>query len=186
MQPDLAAFLARHAPIAEESAVWGNDTPLRVTSYLGHDPPPLAYVTSVRGVVFRDDAVLVVRGGREGHIVPGGRREAGETLEETLRREVLEESGWALSDIAPLGFIHYHHLSPKRPGHAYPHPDFLQPVYISRAVAFRSEAVLPNEYEREPYTLRSIAEVRTLPLSLTERRFLDAALRVRAGRSAGA
>ena len=33
--------------------------PLRITAYLGHEQSPLAYVTSVRSLVLRDDALLV-------------------------------------------------------------------------------------------------------------------------------
>jgi len=120
MEPDLAAFLARHTPQTQESAVWGGGThPLRITAYLGHELPPLAYVTSVRSVVFHDATALVLRD-RDGlHILPGGRREPGETIEETLRREVLEETGWTLRAPTLLGFLHFHHLSPRPPGHPY-------------------------------------------------------------------
>ena len=105
--------------------------PLRITAYLGHEQSPLAYVTSVRSLVFRDDALLVLRNRDGAHIVPGGRREAGETLEETVRREVLEETGWVLRAPIMLGFMHFHNLSPKPPGHPYPYPDFIQMVYMA-------------------------------------------------------
>ena len=50
-----------------------------------------ALVASVRVVVLKNSAVVVVRA-RDGfrHIIPGGRREPGETTEQTARREALE------------------------------------------------------------------------------------------------
>ncbi|HZS86313.1 MAG TPA: hypothetical protein VFE42_02345 [Chloroflexota bacterium] len=62
MKPDLAAFLARHAPLTEEMVMWGGGTiPLRVTGYLTSEQPLPAYVTSVRSLVFRDGCILVMQ-----------------------------------------------------------------------------------------------------------------------------
>ena len=79
--PDLIAFLARLTPLIAEEDVWnwqGTPTPLRRTTYLTAEEPPLAAVTSVRAVVCREAGVLVVREPTGAHyVVPGGRREAG-------------------------------------------------------------------------------------------------------------
>jgi len=176
MEPDLAAFLARHKAQTQEVAVWGGGAhPLRITAYLGHEPPPLAYVTSVRTLVFRDETALVLRD-RDGlHILPGGRREAGETLEETLRREVLEEAGWALRAPTMLGFLHFHHLSPKPPGHPYPHPDFAQVVYMAQASAYLPDARVADDHELES-DFRPLAAVHALALTAHERLYLATAL----------
>ena len=50
--------------------------------------------------------VLVVRdpGGQD--VMPGGRLEAGESLEDALRREVAEETGWTISRLRRIGFRH--------------------------------------------------------------------------------
>ena len=103
--------------------------------------PPLEYVTSVRGVVFRGNRVLVMRNRDEVHILPGGRREDGETLVETLVREVLEEAGWTLKVKEVLGFLHLRHLGPKpvgsHQGFPYLYPDFVHVVFLSDAVEHR-------------------------------------------------
>ena len=86
---------------------------LRITAYLSASPPPVAYINSVRAIVFQGDAVVVVRGilgPTDLHIVPGRRREVDETLDETLRREVLEETGWTIANVVMLGFMHFHIL----------------------------------------------------------------------------
>ena len=88
MSPDLAVFLSCHAPEAREEVTWG-EMRLQRACYLCGELPPLEYVTSVRGIVLRDTEVMVMTNPDETHIFPGGRRELGESLEETLRREVL-------------------------------------------------------------------------------------------------
>ena len=146
---DLAAFLDRHTPFGEAAAVWGGGTlPLRIRGYLSEDLPPLEYVTSVRCVVFRGDSVLVMRN-QDGssHVIPGGRRGPGETLQETLERELLEETGWTAGSAALLGFVHIHHLSPKPADHPYPYPDFVWAIYVAEAVSFSAAARLPGDYE---------------------------------------
>lgn len=125
IRDDIAAFLADHAPVAEDHVSWANGTlPLRSTLYLSESVPPLDVLLSVRCIVFDGDTVLVMRDVDEQHILPGGRREKGESLEETVRRELFEESGYAVGELHPLGFVHLHRLLPVPEGDVYPHPDF--------------------------------------------------------------
>ena len=105
----------------------------------------------------------------------GGRREPGETLEETLRREVLEETGWTLRAPTPLGFLHFRHLSPRPPGHPYPHPDFVQVVYRARAGSYDPEARMADDHELGS-DFRPLAAVRALALTPHEQLYLAAAL----------
>ncbi|MBO0781807.1 MAG: NUDIX hydrolase, partial [Ktedonobacteraceae bacterium] len=168
----------QNMPSAEEKTAWGENGSLkmRMNSYVSRDLPPLELVTSVRAVVRRgDDEVLVVRepNGKI-YILPGGRREAGEDLEETLRREVLEETGWTLDNIDLLGCIHFHILVPKPDGYAYSYPDFFQLVYVARAVEYRPEAMQYDEYVQDS-AFHPLAEVRAMPLREGQQRFLEAA-----------
>jgi 8-oxo-dGTP pyrophosphatase MutT (NUDIX family) len=178
MGPNLINFLNSHAQLVEDSATWGNGTlPLRITAYLSCEQPPLAYVTSVRAVVLQGNSVLVVRDAANSfHVTPGGRREKDESVEATLRREVLEETGWTLADASPLGYMHFHHLAPRLVDYIYPHPDFVQLVYAAHAGEFLPEAQQLGEYELET-GFRSVAEAQGLNLTVSQRLFLDAALR---------
>ncbi|MGH6986454.1 MAG: NUDIX domain-containing protein [Caulobacteraceae bacterium] len=86
--------------------------PVRHRFFLGDADFPAELVQSARAIVFRGSKVVVVKDRvviRErkgaGHILPGGHLEDGETEEEALRRELLEETGWRVGEIDPFGFI---------------------------------------------------------------------------------
>ena len=178
MEPELAAFLQRHTPVSQISTLWGNGTvPLVATSYLSQDLPSLAYITSVRAIMLKEDQVMVVRDPENYHILPGGRREANETLLDTLRRELQEETGWLLTNITQIGFIHFHSLAPRQP--EFPiHPDFMQVIYTGQAETYHPEAREQDGYELEA-SFRPRAELASLNLTEPDLTFLNAALQTR-------
>ena len=176
MPDDLTAFLARCVPIDEERAVWADGTmPLTITSFLGNQLPPLELATSVRSIVLRGNAVLVLHNRDSVHIMPGGRREPGETLEETVRREVLEESGWSITRPTLLGFRHLRHLGPKPSDYAFPYPDFFWLIYVASATGFVAGAKAEDDYERDA-AFHSVDSMPTLDVTRAERLYLEAAL----------
>jgi ADP-ribose pyrophosphatase YjhB (NUDIX family) len=174
----LCAFLAQHAARTEESINWG-DMPLRVSSYLTSELPPMQYVTSVRAVVISQDAVLVLHDGSNHHVLPGGRIESGESFEATLHREVLEKTGYALRNAKVLGFMHFRHLGPKPEGYEYPYPDFLQLAYTAQPRDY-----FPNRVAEDVYVkwsgMMPMKDVLSLPLDQGERMYLMAARERRA------
>jgi 8-oxo-dGTP pyrophosphatase MutT (NUDIX family) len=176
MDTALSVFLAGLTPTATETDQWG-ELAFQVAGYLTTSAPPLEYVTSVRAVVTHGENALVITSPDREHILPGGRREMGESLTETLRREALEETGWSLSSLRLLGFKQFRHLTPKPDGYAYPYPDFLQAIYAATAEAYYPEQRIMDDYELGARFL-PLAEVRTLLLSPVQRMFLDAAMAV--------
>jgi len=171
MPENLQHFLQNLEPLSIEVAHWGT-MELQLTHYLSKELPPRHLITSARAVVLQSDRVLVVRDKADSvHILPGGRCEPGEELLETVRREVLEESGWSLTNIELLGFRHFHHVTPEPPDYAYPYPDFCQAIYAACAEHF-----FPAAREFDQYVLETffcpIAEAKTLKLSPAEQQYL--------------
>jgi ADP-ribose pyrophosphatase YjhB (NUDIX family) len=135
--PDLEPILAAHAPSATVEVAWRDGTlPLRASAYTSSVDLPDEILTSVRCMVQVDEQLLVcttASGSR--HPWPGGRREAGESIIETARREVHEETGWLIdpASFRVVGWLHLEYLSTRPADWPYPHPDFLQLVGMARA-----------------------------------------------------
>ncbi|MDP3854718.1 NUDIX hydrolase [Phenylobacterium sp.] len=145
---DLDAFITGRSSIYEGTTQWGGAVRLAVKVYACDEPPPAELVTSVRGVVFKGAKVMVVDDAIETHIMPGGRMEPGETIAQTLRRELLEECGWTMPEPRLFGMIHFRHLSARPDGYRYPYPDFLHLLFAGEAGAYR-RASLKREGEIE-------------------------------------
>ncbi len=176
MNADLEAFIARHTPLDEETAIWNQGRmPLQIVSYVSEEIPPSQYITSVRSIVFRRDSVLVLHNRDSTHIMPGGRREPDESLEQTLRREVLEEAGWTLAQIAVLGFRHLRHRAPRPLEYPFPYPDFAWIICMADGAEFRPDARMHDDYEVDS-AMRPLEEVRALDLTRAEQIYLDVAL----------
>jgi hypothetical protein len=77
LMTDISEIVAPLALQADEQAKWS--PVLRVRTYLTTTLPPLGLVSSVRALVQQDDQILIVHDPVSVHILPGGRREPGET-----------------------------------------------------------------------------------------------------------
>jgi len=155
-------------------------------AYACDEPPSLDLVTSVRCIVRRGDDVLVVarttEDRDEGHIMPGGRREPGEPIEQTVRREVLEETGWTVGELRPLGAIVFRHVLPRPPDYPFPYPVFAQIVFTADAVAHHAEAMQPDELDGEAIFV-PVERANEMRISAWQRAFLALTVTNRDGRS---
>ena len=104
-----------HAPQRWE---WGG-----FSAQFSTEPPPQDLVTNVHGVCFVGQDVVVCRDSRGAWFLPGGTREAGESIEACLARELREEAGATLVGLARWIGAHYcvsDHAEPYRAWQ--PHP----------------------------------------------------------------
>lgn len=171
---ELQRFLGRHQPFGGWTGEWIG-VPLEFRCYLSEELAPRNFVGSVRALVLRDDRVLLV------HSSPpilnvGGRCQEGESIEDTLLREVAEESGWLVAPIGVIGFVHARHLDEQRPDWGRPAPDFVDPLFVVTALEYNPVMLGHNEPHSE---FVSISAVEQLGIDEVNRTFLREALRKR-------
>lgn len=182
MQTDadpLQSFLASRMSQCDQIVDWPLAR-LMVNGYLGDQLPPDEYITSVRAIVLRQlpsaqRAVLVVQDPHSYHIIPGGRREQGETLAQTAMREVVEETGWQVTIGQLLGFLHFQHLTPLPPEIQGAKPTFVQLIYLAEPHNYCAEAREVNGDEIDAKFVR-VDQLHEYNISKSERLFLEAAL----------
>jgi len=109
-RPDVVRLLRDLSPASVEECVWPGGMRLEISAYLTDQLPPADLVSSVRSLLFRVGAVMLMTS-KDGnpHVLPGGRCEPGELMEETLQRELEEETGWRARAPMLLGFLHLNH-----------------------------------------------------------------------------
>jgi 8-oxo-dGTP pyrophosphatase MutT (NUDIX family) len=172
---ELESFLGRRPPFGGWKGEWVG-VPLEGRTYLSRELPPRRLVGSVRALVLRGESVLLVNSCPP-ILSVGGRCEPGETVEQTLLREVAEESGWLVSPLGVVGFVHCRHLDEQRPNWGRPAPDFVDLIFAAVALQFdlgrQSVGELPTE-------LVPIATLEKLSIGEIDRTFLAEALKLRA------
>lgn len=166
--PELITLLDTLTPVAVTRISWIGLTDLDVAAYRDWPECPDFLVTSVRCIVRVDDRVVVCHTPDGPHIVPGGRREPGESHTATAVREVREETGWLLDepDLSFVGFFHYRMLDPLPEDHPFPHPDILQLVYTARAARHSADWSSWSDSEgwEQRHDLVPTADLANLPI----------------------
>jgi 8-oxo-dGTP pyrophosphatase MutT (NUDIX family) len=175
--PARLSGLTRARAVHEDTVAW-DELRLARRLVLTEEPPPLELTTSARAVIFRGAMVVVVAdAGGASHVMPGGRREDGESVDATARREVLEECGWRVGTLRPLGVLHFRHLTPRPEGYPYPYPDFLQALFVAEAESFERGAIRREGWEKSS-RLTPVSRAKDL-IGPDQRTLLAAALQVR-------
>jgi ADP-ribose pyrophosphatase YjhB (NUDIX family) len=149
--PDLLSVLAEHVPADTHES-----DRIATAAYVGTAAVPDLLITSVRCLV-RVGTEVIVCTNSDGftHPWPGGKREPGESFEQTAIREVYEETGWYLDlgSLRQLGWLHFLHLRPVPDDYRFPHPDFCQVVFTAtasrRAVPQDADWTDTDGYEQE-------------------------------------
>lgn len=146
----IARYLAAYPAHHESVETWPVQGKLRVRLSLATTLPPVSMSSSVLAMVFNADRQVLYlypedRTGSIAQLLIGGRPQAGESPEETVIREVAEETGWRVSPIRQIGFRHFFHLEPHSPQSDRPYPDFIQPIYAARAEVFSPEFIVAGD-----------------------------------------
>lgn len=117
--------------------VAGLPLPNEIHLVLDNHLPPAHLVTSALGFLFAGDRVLLTHLVSRGWEIPGGHLEPGETPEDALRREALEETGAVIRDLQVVGYekITIHGAKPAR--YPYPYPVSYQVFYCGRVAELR-------------------------------------------------
>jgi 8-oxo-dGTP pyrophosphatase MutT (NUDIX family) len=108
--------------------------PNAATFVVATDMPPSSLITSAFAFVFSVLGVLLVNEGRDWDI-PGGHIEPGEEPEETMRREVLEETGVVVRALGLIGYQHIHLEEQAPAGYRYPAPDSYQVFFLAEPIS---------------------------------------------------
>jgi 8-oxo-dGTP pyrophosphatase MutT (NUDIX family) len=146
----LQAYLDLHPAHHETTERWPIKGEMRVRLSLATTLPPAQVSSSVLSIVLdAHQRVLYLwpteRSGSIHQALIGGRPNAGETPEQTVVREVGEETGWLVEPIRMIGFRHFVHIEPWSNESDRPYPDFIQPIFVSRAVRFEPERAIPED-----------------------------------------
>ena len=172
LDKELEAFLSCHPSFGGWHEEW-DGVPLEFRTCLSDELPPRSYVGSVRAIVLRGNKVLLVHSS-----VPilsvGGRCKPEEAIEQTLLREVAEETGWNVSPLGAIGFIHCRHLDEQRPDWGRPAPNFIDPLFAVVAETFDEALMDPTVPQCE---FVCVDTVEALGVEEINRTFLSAALR---------
>lgn len=169
----LIDLLAACKPVEAFETQWSQ--PMRIASYLHELPLIDELIVSVRCLVQVEHQLVVctdVSGTLT--VLPGGRREPGETLVETACREIHEETGWTLlaDSLEQIGFIHLTNLGTPQPG--YPYPDALHLVMTGQASDRAADDWVDTEGFVLSSTLEPLATLDVSKLEFCSATFIDA------------
>lgn len=147
METDVRRYLEVHPAHHETFEHWDIQGKLRVRLSLTEELSPASVSSSILAIVFnRDRQVLFLHpsdpSGSIAHLLIGGRPNVGETPEETVIREVAEETGWRVKPIKMIGFRHFFHIEPRSPKTDRQYPDFIQPIYAAMAKSFDPKTII--------------------------------------------
>ncbi len=148
--PLLEAYLAAYPSHHECFERWPVQGNMRVRLSLAETLPPAGVSSSILSIVLnaKEQVLYLWPGQRSGsiaHLLVGGRPEASETPDQTVIREIGEETGWRVRPLRMIGFRHFFQMEPWSQKSDRPYPDFIQPIYAACALAFDERLVVPGD-----------------------------------------
>jgi 8-oxo-dGTP diphosphatase len=114
--------------------------------------PPLALITAAFGLIFDGDCFLMARLKERGWDIPGGHLEPGESPQETVRREIYEETAVHVGKLQLLGYDKFDIHAPTPPGYPYPYPVSYQLFFWGRVSSLEPFVATDEALERKLFT----------------------------------
>ena len=138
MQPTRAVSrmgVAMGVVLRDEEREFGDaPTRFRLTVSLTDELPPEDHVSAAHCLAFAGDRLVLARHVEREWTIPGGHVEPGETVEEAMRREALEEAGVVVGAPTLLAVERIERLSGPAVSDRYPEPAF-QVFFVAPVVA---------------------------------------------------
>jgi 8-oxo-dGTP pyrophosphatase MutT (NUDIX family) len=137
--------------------------------------PPLELITSASVFAFDGDRILMADLKSRGWDLPGGHVEDGERPEDTVRREVYEETKATLGEMGVLGYTELHIFAPKPLGYSYPYPKSYMVSYWALIASLEPFEKTPESGGRRFF---SPEEAQEIPVIRENPELYEAALKV--------
>lgn len=146
---ELDLFLQKYPSHCEFRESWPIEGEMQVRLGSASELPPHSVSSSILAIVLNEALEVLFlypeeRCGSISQILIGGRPEAGETVFETITREVQEETGWTVLPVEVIGYRHFHQTAPRSEKSDRPYPDFVQPIFSARTVRNEQRLALPG------------------------------------------
>jgi len=139
--------------------------PNKIKEVLSSTLPPIEEITTVFGLVTYQKKILVANLYRDWDL-PGGHREEGESLEDTLAREIEEETSIRIKNPTLIGYQQMELFAPKPERYRYPYPISYQLHYHAEICEIKQFSEDEETFGRDFFCYEEIAKLPNLQLRL--------------------
>jgi 8-oxo-dGTP pyrophosphatase MutT (NUDIX family) len=134
--------------------------PNEISLILDDTLPPRHLITSALALAFHEGNFLMTNLHQRGWDIPGGHIEPGETPEQTMRREVMEEAAVELENVRLLGYQRIRLLGEVPEDYRYPQPESFQVLYTATVANVLPFTPTPEAGDRTFFSLPAALQQR--------------------------